>query len=361
MIVPPFAARQRRWLESLSTDAALLTHLPDIRYLSGFTGSSALLATAKGKLAFFTDGRYTAQAREQVAGARVVVDTHVPLRNALAWLTAHGAGKIAIESEHLTLAQAMQMRSLLKTLKGRARLQPTMGTVSALRTVKDAGELTQIRKAIALASGCFEAVLRALVPGRSEISAAAALEFACRSQGAEGMSFDTIVAAGERSALPHGVASAHPIPRRGFAILDYGVILGGYCSDMTRTVCLGKPSTRQRDAYAAVLEAQEAAKAAIRPGTTAGAIDAAARKVLARARLARYFTHSTGHGVGLEIHEPPRLGKKQNEVLQPGMVITVEPGVYLPREFGVRIEDMVLVTPNGHETLTPTSRELITL
>lgn len=339
----------------------LVTHTPNIRYLTGFTGSSAVLATANGKLAFFTDGRYTAQAREEVVGARVIVNQHAPLRNALAWLTAHGADTVAVEAEQLTLDQAAQIKAILRSLQSKARLHPTAGIVSALRTVKDAAELARMRAAIALASGCFDALLAALVPGNTEISAAAALEFACRAAGAEGMSFATIVAAGKRSALPHGVASAQPIPRRGFVILDYGVILGGYCSDMTRTVCLGKPSTQQRDAYRAVLEAHEAAKAAVRPGATAGAIDAAARKVLARAKLAPYFTHSTGHGVGLEIHEPPRLGKKQQAVLEPGMVITIEPGVYLPHRFGVRIEDMVLVTGNGHQTLTPTPKDLVTL
>jgi Xaa-Pro aminopeptidase len=174
-------------------------------------------------------------------------------------------------------------------------------------------------------------------------------------EGAEGMSFETIVAGGARSALPHGRASQAKLPRRGFVTLDFGVVLGGYCSDMTRTVHMGKASQRERDVYHSVLEAQEAAVAAVKPGVTCGEVDEAARSVLRKAKLAKWFTHSTGHGVGLEIHEGPRIATKQEQVLEPGMVITIEPGVYLPGEFGVRIEDMVLVTAKGGEVLTKAS------
>lgn len=173
------------------------------------------------------------------------------------------------------------------------------------------------------------------------------------------MSFDTIVAAGKRSALPHGRASHQPIPRRGFVVVDSGVVLDGYCSDMTRTLHVGRASREERRWYAAVLEAQLAGVAAVRPGTTAAEVDNAAREVLRNAKLDRFFTHSTGHGVGLEIHEPPRLGKAQEERLEPGMVITIEPGVYLPGKGGIRIEDMVVVTSKGCEVLTPVTKELI--
>ena len=175
------------------------------------------------------------------------------------------------------------------------------------------------------------------------------------------MSFETIVAAGQRSALPHGRASNALIPKRGFVILDLGVILHGYCSDMTRTVWVGSVSRRAKDIYRAVLEAQEAAVDVVAPGITTGAVDHAARSVLKKAGLARYFIHSTGHGVGLEIHEQPRIARDQTDVLKPGMVITVEPGVYLPGEGGVRIEDMVVVTERGHQVLTPATKELLEL
>jgi Xaa-Pro aminopeptidase len=190
---------------------------------------------------------------------------------------------------------------------------------------------------------------------------ALALEVAARRAGAEGMSFDTIVASGERSALPHGRATGTKLPKRGFVTLDFGVILDGYLSDMTRTVHLGRALPEELKVYDSVLEAQESAVAIVAPGVTAGEVDEAARSVLRRAGLEKYFSHSTGHGVGLEIHEGPRLAAKQTQVLQAGMVITIEPGAYLPGKFGVRIEDMVLVTKTGGEVLTPSVKAWIEL
>lgn len=357
-------ARQRRWQDAVSRlkgSAMLVTHLPNVRYLTGFTGTSGILATAGGKVAFFTDGRYTTQARSEVQGARVVVAKKPALQSALEWLVDHRAAHVLVEAEHLTLEQSSILRTTLRKLRTTIRLVPKSGVISRLRMIKDAREISAIRAAIHLASSCFDRALGAIVPGASEVEVAAQLEFACRMAGAEGMSFDTIVSGGKRSALPHGVASKTTLPKRGFVVLDYGVILAGYCSDMTRTVFIGRPSAKERNMHEAVLEAHEAAKAAVAPGATAGEVDAAARKVLTRAKLEKYFTHSTGHGVGLEIHEPPRIGKKQTEALQPGMVITIEPGVYIPGAGGVRIEDMVLVSRSGHETLTPTSKSLVTL
>jgi Xaa-Pro aminopeptidase len=201
----------------------------------------------------------------------------------------------------------------------------------------------------------FEGVLTNLSAGETENEIALVMELEARRAGAEAMSFETIVASGKRSALPHGRASAAKLPRRGFVTLDFGVVLDGYCSDMTRTVHMGKATPREWDVYHSVLEAQQAGVAAVRPGARCGDVDEAARSVLRKAKLERWFTHSTGHGVGLEIHEGPRIAAKQEQVLEPGMVVTIEPGVYLPDEFGVRIEDMVLVKERGHEVLTKAS------
>jgi Xaa-Pro aminopeptidase len=238
---------------------------------------------------------------------------------------------------------------------------PVSALVAKLREVKDAQEIQKIREAAKLGGKLFEQMLEILQPGLTELEVAAELEHAARLAGAEAMSFETIVASGERSALPHGRASMAKLPRRGFVTLDFGVVLGGYMSDMTRTVHLGKALDGEREVYDAVLEAQEAAVAAVAPGVTVGDVDEAARSVLRRAGLDKFFTHSTGHGVGLEIHEGPRIAAKQTQPLEDGMVITIEPGVYMPGKFGLRIEDMVLVTKTGGEILTPSLKAWIEL
>jgi Xaa-Pro aminopeptidase len=359
-----YRARQKQLLQSaevVKSDIFLATHLPNVSYLCGFTGSSGVLALAPSGSVFFTDGRYSEQARAEVKGARVVIARKSSLAAAADWLRQRTGRKrlvAGIESEHLTLAS----RTLfMRQLSGRVRLRNTAGVVERLRMVKDEEELERMRAAAKLGDSLFKVALPLVRPGTAETTLAAEMEYAARRGGAEGMSFSTIVAAGPRSALPHARASASRVPRRGFVLFDFGVILAGYCSDMTRTVCVGRPTAEERRLYQAVLEAQLAAISAIRPGVAVGEVDRAARRVLRGAGLARYFTHSTGHGVGLEIHEPPRVAAGQQERLQPGMVITVEPGVYLARRGGVRIEDMVAVTRSGYEVLTSTSKELIVL
>jgi Xaa-Pro aminopeptidase len=265
------------------------------------------------------------------------------------------AAAIGFESDLTTFAVARQMRELTHK---RIQWKPTSGLVMQQRVVKDADELKLIRAAVKLGAKVYEEAVQSLRPGVAETEVAATLEYAARQAGADGMSFETIVAAGKRGALPHGRASAVPIPRSGYVVIDSGVILRGYCSDMTRTLHVGRVNRAERTWYEAVLEAQLASIAAVKPGVTAGEVDEAARGVLRKAKLDRYFTHSTGHGVGLEIHEPPRLGKEQTERLEPGMVITIEPGIYLPGKGGIRIEDMVVVTAGGAEVLTPVTKQL---
>jgi Xaa-Pro aminopeptidase len=239
------------------------------------------------------------------------------------------------------------------------RLRVSPPWIEKARMLKDADERKHLRAAASLGSQLFGVVLKSIRPGVRESEIAAELEYAARKAGAEGMSFETIIASGPRSALPHGRASNAPIPSRGFVVCDFGVILAGYCSDMTRTVHVGRPTMEARRIYEAVREAQQAAVAAVKPGVSLGEVDGAARKVLKRNGLGRYFTHSTGHGVGLEIHEAPRVAAGQTEVLEPGMVITIEPGVYIPGKWGVRIEDIVVVTDRGCEVLTPTGKEIV--
>jgi Xaa-Pro aminopeptidase len=233
--------------------------------------------------------------------------------------------------------------------------------VSAQRMVKDAREIEHMTAAAALGVRLFEHLLGFLRPGLTENAVAAELEYRARLAGAEAMSFPTIVASGPRSALPHGTASTAKLPRRGFVTLDFGVILNGYCSDMTRTVHMGRATAPERSAYDAVLRAQENAVARVAAGVLAGDVDEAARSVLRDAELAEYFTHSTGHGVGLEIHEQPRIGAGQQTLLTKGMVITIEPGIYIPGAFGLRIEDTVVVEQRGARVLTPATKAWIEL
>jgi Xaa-Pro aminopeptidase len=353
----------RRKLTRAGLPGLLITHLPDLRYLCGFTGSSAALAVTRRNTTLFTDGRYTSQAQDEVKAAQVQIVTIAPAVAATQWLAAQpGVGIAGFDPAHTSVAELARWKAALPARLRRAFLVSLPAPfVEPLRMVKDEEELAVMREAALIGCKLFNHVLGVLKPGISEIEVAAELEHQARLLGAEGMSFETIVASGVRSALPHGRATPLPLPRRGFLTLDFGVILKGYCSDMTRTVYLGKPKPRERRAYEAVLEAQEAAVAAVISGVSCGEVDEAARSVLRREGLAEAFSHSTGHGVGLEIHEPPRIGAGQATRLLPGMVITIEPGVYLAGDFGLRIEDMVAVTRTGGEVLTPAPKALIEL
>lgn len=353
----------RRKLTRAGFSGLLVTHLPDIRYLCGFTGSSAALAVTRRAVRMFTDGRYEAQAAEEVRGSQVQIVSGSPAVGAVEWLAAQPAAQTAgFDPARTTVAELTRWKAALPSQLRRSFLTALPAPlVDRLRLVKDEDELALISEAALVGCRLFEQILTFIRPGLKEIEVAAELEYQARRLGAEAMSFETIVASGVRSALPHGRATSTPVPRRGFLTLDFGIILGGYCSDMTRTVYLGKPGKRERDAYEAVLEAQEAAIQAVRPGASCGEVDEAARSVLRKAGLAEAFSHSTGHGVGLEIHESPRIGAEQKTRLLAGMVVTIEPGIYLPGEFGIRIEDMVAVTRTGCQVLTPAPKALIEL
>ena len=350
-------------LDEHKLDLFLVTHLPNVRYLCGFTGSAGALLVSDQGATFFTDGRYNAQARAEVSGARLVIVRKAPSLAAAESLTGPErarAGKrvVGIEAESMPVATRDRMAAVLAS---RCKLRSAPPLVERARLVKDTEEIGRIRRAVEVGAGLFSIARKKIRPGTREVEVAGAMEYAARCAGAEGMSFPTIVASGKRSAVVHGRASEAAIPRRGFVVCDFGVILAGYCSDRTRTVHVGRPSSNVREMYGAVLEAQQAAITAVRPGVTAGEVDAAARRVLGRWRLARYFTHSTGHGLGLEIHEAPRLAAAQTQKLEPGMVITIEPGAYIPGKQGVRIEDVVVVTPSGCEVLAPRDKELIVI
>jgi len=358
-----FLARQKQLRERLATsrfDLLLISHLPNIRYLCGFTGSAGFLVVRESGSVFFTDVRYDTQARQEVEGAKVVIARKAPLAALADWIAAQRQRPksfvVGIECDHLTVAERDRLHDLLPSA---VRIKCGSPAVERARMIKDADELSLIRASVGLGASLFDRALEVLRPGATETDVAAEMELMARRSGAEGMSFPTIIASGARSALPHGRATNQAIKPGGFVVCDFGVILTGYCSDQTRTVWVGSVPREARRAYDAVREAQQAAVDAVKPGVSTGAIDAAARKVLRKAGLGGYFTHSTGHGVGLEIHESPRVADGQKEVLKPGMVITIEPGVYFPGKWGVRIEDMVAVTASGCEVLTPTGKDFL--
>jgi Xaa-Pro aminopeptidase len=359
----------RRRMAKLEVAALVVTHPADIRYLCGFTGSSGALGVTRRGIRLFTDGRYTGQAAEEVkaggSGARVEIVPTAPAVAAVQWqaagLAAVTDSGIGFDAGYTTVAELGRWKAALPSKLRRKLLVGMAAPVEPLRWLKDEDELAVMREAAALGDVLFTHMLEFIRPGLTEVAIAAELEYQARVRGAEGMSFESIVASGARSALPHGRASETKVPRHGFLTLDFGVILKGYCSDMTRTVCLGKPTGREREVYEAVLVAQETAVAAVAAGVECGVVDEAARGILRQAGMAEAFSHSTGHGVGLEIHEGPRIGAAQKERLAPGMVITIEPGVYFSGEFGVRIEDMVAVRRDGGEVMTRSPKALIEL
>ena len=354
-----YLGRQKRFQQTLHEqefEGFVVTHAANLRYLCGYTGSNGLLLFLSGRCTFFTDGRYTEQAHAEVEGARVVIARGPLMPEAATLIRLRKSATMGFEADLTTVTAAAQMKKLVH--RG-IRWKATSGLVMRQRMIKDADELKVIREAVKLGAQVYEEAARSIRPGVREVEVAGRLEFAARQAGADGMSFDTIVAAGKRGALPHGRASQQAIPKRGFVVVDSGVILRGYCSDMTRTVHMGRAGRVERGWYEAVLESQLVGIATVRAGISAGQVDEAVRNVLRRASLDRYFTHSTGHGVGLEIHEPPRLGTKQEEPLVTGMVITIEPGIYVPGKGGIRIEDMVVVTETGCEVLTPVTKKLM--
>jgi Xaa-Pro aminopeptidase len=337
----------------------LVTHLPNINYLCGFTGSSGILLVESDRATLFTDSRYTFQCREEVFGADVRIVSGGLIRAVGEALR----GKprrlhVAYSVAQVTVAQKRALSAVVGT---RARWVAGLNEVERLRAVKDGGELATMRDAAMLISEVWARVVEKIRPGLSELRVAADLEYAMKVGGASGPSFETIVASGSRSAWAHARATSKLLRKNELVVMDQGAILRGYCSDMTRTVFLGRPSDRVRRLYSAVLEAQQAAKAAIRPGVSAGEVDAAARQTLKRHKLAQYFTHSTGHGLGLEVHEMPRLSRGETFILEEGMVVTIEPGVYIEGLGGIRIEDDIVVASNGARDLTSATREFLEL
>jgi Xaa-Pro aminopeptidase len=351
--------RLRFSFSELHADALLVSHPANIRYLCGFSGSAGFLLVSSSQATLFTDSRYTFQARQEVAGAQIQIAPNGILRAVGDLLRkAKGQPLVAYSASHLTVAQK---EALQDATGGGVRWLKDASVVERLRAVKDREELGRMREAAELTSEVSRRTLPWIKAGVSELELAGKMELAMKQLGASGPSFETIVASGVRSAWAHARPTSKALQKSELVVLDHGAILRGYCSDMTRTVFLGRAPQKVRRLYGAVLEAQAAAKQVIRPGVTAGEVDDAARGVLRRCGFAKYFTHSTGHGLGLEVHEMPRVGRGEKFVLQEGMVVTVEPGVYVEGLGGIRVEDDVVVTASGAVDLTTAPRDFTEL
>jgi Xaa-Pro aminopeptidase len=342
----------------LKIDAFLVSALPNIRYLTGFTGSNALLLVTPGRSTLFTDPRYTIQAGEQTSGCTVKTARGPLVAEAAQLIARRRLKRIGFERGRLLFDSWQRLKDALPL---GASLKPVGPVVEELRMIKTPEEIARIRASVLANSLAFEAALPRIRPGVRESEIAAELEYQMRRHGAEKPSFDTIVASGPRSALVHAQPTSEPVGSNQLLLIDMGATRNGYVSDMTRTLFLGRPGRKVQKMYDSVLMAQLAGIAAVREGVTAEQVDRATRRVLRADGLDKAFIHSTGHGLGLEIHEPQRLGKKDKTRLCAGMTITIEPGVYVEGFGGIRIEDTVVVTASGCEVLTPTTKEFIVL
>ncbi len=348
----------RQLIAERDADALLITHLPNVFYLSGFSGSAGALLIEPDRVTLFTDGRYTIQAREEAQEARVRI-SRGPLLVALGgYLKERRKARVAFEPTRLSVAQHRELRHAAGT---RIRWAELKNGIEGLRAVKDSQEIAQMRRAARLGSEVLEEILLLLKPGMRESEVAAEIEYRLRKKGASGAAFPTIVASGARAALPHAPPTEKRLRKNELVVLDLGAILAHYCCDLTRTVYLGRAPVRIRRWYEAVREAQGAAHGALRAGVAASDVDAAARRTLKRFGLEHHFLHSTGHGLGLEVHEEPRLAKGQKRLIQAGNVVTLEPGVYMKGVGGIRVEDDVAVFSDRTEILTSAPREFLEL
>ena len=350
----------RKTLKKENLDAMIVSHLDHIRYLTGFSGSSGLLLVDKARAHFMTDFRYADQAAQEVRGAKVTI-VPAPFSKALAKILSirRKRALIGYEQDHLSVSAGREFASALNG--SGPILTPTCGIIETLASVKDPGEIAAIRTAARIADEAFAEVLPLLRPGLREIEIAAELEYQMKLRGASKAAFDIIVASGYRSAMPHGIASTKKLAKGDFVTCDFGAMFNGYVSDITRTIVIGKATARQRRIYDIVLKSQKAGVRAVRHNRKAVDVDRASRRIIEKAGFGKNFGHSTGHGIGVYVHTPPKVGPNSTDILLKGMVITVEPGIYIPRWGGVRIEDDVLVGASGGEVLNKTSKKLLEL
>ena len=345
----------RSLLTEQKVDAVVVTKYVNLHYFSGFRGDDTTLVISHDKAALITDNRYTEQAAMQAPLFEIVEQKDGLWQKTAEVVKSLGCKKVAFEGNNLIYDDFQKLTEFLTGIEFKTPLH-----LDKLREIKDKEEISYIRKACEIADKAFSDVLSFIRPGVTELSVAARLENAMRENGSEKPSFTTIVASGLRGSLPHGTATDKVIEAGEFVTMDFGAMYQGYCSDITRTVCVGQADERQRFIYGKVLAAQKMALGLIRPGADGKAVDQAVREALDKDDLGQYFGHGLGHSLGLEIHESPRLSRKSTcNDLRPGMLVTDEPGVYIPGWGGLRIEDTVLVTKTGSEALTQSNKEFI--
>lgn len=349
--------RLRRCLAEQNYPALLISKPENRFYISGFTGSSGWVLITANESFLLTDFRYLEQAQRETSGFTVTDAGNDVNAALLGILEEKQLSSLAFESEHITFHQYQNWQNKYPQIT----LQPVSGIVEKLRVQKDAREIDLLKRAAVIADRAFEHIIKLLKPGIKELDVALEIEFFMRQQGAKEKAFDTIVASGIRSSLPHGVASEKVLASGDFVVLDFGAVYQGYHSDMTRTVVIGRALQEQKRLYSLVLEAQKRALTEIKAGIKCAEPDKVARNLLARAGYEQEFGHSLGHGVGLAIHEEPRLASNSTTLLASGMAVTVEPGVYISGFGGVRIEDLVIVTADGYDNLTHATKELLEL
>jgi len=347
----------RQGLAELRLQGLLVTSLPNIHYLTGFTGSNALLLMFPDRNLFFTDRRYTTQSSEEVNGAKVFIASGSLVDAVSKNLPRRRRMRIGIESDSFTVAA---YKHLKRTARG-ALFTSTDGIVERIRVRKDEHEISKIKRAAHITDRVFSKILTILSPGVRELEVAAEIAYWHRRLGAESDAFEPIVASGPRGALPHARASSRKIAKGDLVTIDMGCSADGYHSDLTRTVSVGKPSTEMRKIYGIVLDAQSRSLDAAREGLRASVLDEVARSTIRRGGYGKFFCHSLGHGLGMEVHELPRISSKSKDVLQSGSVVTIEPGIYIPRKGGVRIEDDIIIRNTHSEVLSTVPRDLVIL
>ncbi|ANU12947.1 Xaa-Pro dipeptidase [Planococcus halocryophilus] len=340
-------------MKQREVEAVLVTSPYNLRYITEFTGTAGLALVTQQQAVFITDFRYTEQAGEQVKEFDVIQAEKNLMDEVVKTVKSMDIDTLAFEQDYMTYASAEQYREKLE-----CELEPISNLIEKIRMVKTAEEVAVLKAAAKIADDAFEYICGFIRPGLTELEVSNELEFFMRKQGATSSSFDIIVASGLRSALPHGVATDKVIEKGDMITLDFGALYNGYISDITRTVAVGEPSEQMKEIYDIVLKAQELGVEKIGPGMSGIEADAIARDYIKSKGYGEAFGHSTGHGIGLEVHESPGLSSKSQTILEPGMAVTVEPGIYLQGIGGVRIEDDILITESGNERLTNSTKEL---